>query len=51
MFNTIASEYMDFMAEQEDDDFQVPSLGLSTDLHEDVGAAFYSYWAGYSTPR
>lgn len=50
VFNVVAKEDMEFMEEQ-DDDFEVPTFGKSTDEYESVGAAFYSYWAGYSTPR
>ena len=50
VFNTIASEDMEFMDEQ-DEDFEVPSFGCANDTYEDVGAAFYNYWSGYCTPR
>ena len=50
VFNTIASEDMEFMDEQ-DEEFEVPSFGCANDTYEDVGAAFYNYWSGYCTPR
>merc|ERR1719234_2110636 len=50
VFNTIASEEMEFMDEQ-DEDFEVPCFGCANDSYEDVGAAFYNYWSGYCTPR
>merc|ERR550519_1404837 len=50
VFNTIASEDMEFMDEQ-DEEFEVPSFGCTNDTYEDVGAAFYNYWSGYCTPR
>ena len=50
VFNTIASEDMEFMDEQ-DEDFEVPSFGCANDTYEDVGASFYNYWSSYCTPR
>ena len=52
MFNTIVKEDMDFVDEEDmDSDFEIPVFGKSTDDYESIGLAFYSYWAGYTTPR
>jgi len=49
VFNTIIKEDMDFI--EEDSDFEIPVFGKSTDDYEEVGAVFYAYWSGYTTPR
>ena len=52
VFNTIVKEDMDFVDEEDmDSDFEIPVFGKSTDDYESIGLAFYSYWAGYTTPR
>lgn len=49
VFNELIKQDMDFI--DEDSDFEVPTFGKCADDYEEVGAAFYAYWSGYSTPR
>jgi len=50
VFKTLAKEDFDFI-DDEESDFEIPEFGKSVDEYEDVCAAFYNYWSGYSTPR
>ena len=53
VFNSLAAEDAEFMSgdEDEDEEEEFPSFGLSGDEYETVVGPFYAFWSCYSTAR